>query len=50
MTDNTPQPQNARRPAPASAPNKPPTPAAKPSVNLTYIIQKGAGSLPFLKK
>jgi hypothetical protein len=50
MTDSRPQPQNATRSAPASASNKPPAPPAKPGGNLTYTIQKGAGSLPFLKK
>jgi hypothetical protein len=52
MTKTIQQPRIATRPtpAPAQAPTRSQGPVATPSMNLTYTIQKGAGSLPFLKK
>jgi hypothetical protein len=54
MTTNTSQPQNTARPAPASAsasaPSNTPAPAVKPSGNMTFTVQKGAGPFPSLKK
>jgi len=48
MTDVSP-PKAVSRPETA-AQSKPPTVAAKPSLDLTYIVQKGANALPFLNK
>ena len=43
MTSNKPKPQSPVRPAPAQ-------PAAKPTLNLTYTVQKGVDPFPFMKK
>jgi hypothetical protein len=48
MTNISP-PKTINRPE-TPAQSKSPTLAAKPSLNLTYIVQKGANALPFLKK
>jgi hypothetical protein len=50
MTTAPSQAQAAASSTAASTRIKPPAPSSKPSGNMTYTVQKGAGSLPFLKK
>jgi len=54
MTTNAQRPQIPVRPAQASAaasaPRSTPAPAVKPSGNMTYTVQKGAGAFLSHKK